>query len=420
MDLIRLTSKSFDPEATLDLHSTVVSFVEQQMKAVLEKAGALYGPGLAESLCWEAIEGLSETERRQFFLAPPVRYWIKAMKRATSLGLTEWVERFAGEFASLVWTYGLPAASSGVVRLDGSGGLRVVENGRYIEFGASYANDLITIQSAGDGFEARLPDGVGVAIPREDVWDAPEEPLPTLEANGYRLYLPEAAPGFGLPITPRDPWLRSQLTGTSQRRDGMQFFPEDRPFSEVPATPLSQLGEVYQLLNVVWPDHVDEICTYVHRIVPLEPEEGFHRAYTVSSRQGVVYMAPAPTLALAEMLVHEVAHIKMRDIQVVDILMNDFDTETVRIKVPWREDPRPISGILEGLFVFTHVAEMEKRILMVADDAGLAAQFSRRLEALDVADNAVRQHADMTGAGKIFLGELAAWRSELQRARVAA
>ena len=420
MDLIKLTSNVFDAEATDDLHASVARTVEREMLEVLAQSPTVDDVPLVETPGYGALQSLSDAERRRFYLSPPARYWVRAMRRATGLGATEWIERFASEFGSLAWMYDPVSTERHPIRLDSSGGLRIAENGRYVEFGPRYTDEVIEISGTGNGFSALLSDGTTAAIPLDDVWETPESPLPTIEENGYALYMPETGSGFDLPISPRDPWLRSQLTGTNQRSNGMQFFPEDRPFEEVTKTKLSTLTEVYELLKVVWPDHIDEIRAYVGRIVPLKPEESCHKAYTVSSRQGVIYMAPAPTLAIAEMLVHEVAHIKMRDIQVVDMLMNDFASETVRIKVPWREDPRPIPGILEGLFVFTHVAEMEKRILLVAEDAHLEERFSQRLEALEFADSAVRQHADLTEAGKLFVDIIAQWRADLRGVHVSA
>ena len=49
-------------------------------------------------------------------------------------------------------------------------------------------------------------------------------------------------------------------------------------------------------------------------------QEVVHRAFTVSSRQGAIYIGQAPVDTTIEMLIHENAHVKLRQIQALDPL----------------------------------------------------------------------------------------------------
>ncbi|WP_238015354.1 FxsB family cyclophane-forming radical SAM/SPASM peptide maturase [Dactylosporangium sp. AC04546] len=92
-------------------------------------------------------------------------------------------------------------------------------------------------------------------------------------------------------------------------------------------------------------------------IVPLRPDADRERSAAARDAFGAVAVAPvADPAALSVLLVHEVQHLKLGAVlDVTDLFVRD-DPHTVR--VPWREDPRPVEGVLQGTYAFVAVADM--------------------------------------------------------------
>jgi uncharacterized protein len=110
---------------------------------------------------------------------------------------------------------------------------------------------------------------------------------------------------------------------------------------------------------------------------------------------------------MTEMLLHESAHVKLRQIQLIDSLLLDELNQQMLFRVPWRPDPRPIEGIFEGLFVFLHVAEYEVRTQWGAGD--LNARLRKRISDLRSAGEILESHARLTLAGRRLLSAMEAW-----------
>ena len=120
------------------------------------------------------------------------------------------------------------------------------------------------------------------------------------------------------------------------------------------------------------------------------------------------------------MILHENAHVKLRQIQMLDTLLDDPLDEQVRISVPWRPDPRPMPGIFEGLFVFAHVAEYHKRrAKRIGCEISLkrVGQLTRDLQH---AAAALAKHAVLTDRGQEFFKALCSWVDELSVANSSA
>ncbi len=188
--------------------------------------------------------------------------------------------------------------------------------------------------------------------------------------------------------------------------------------------------EALSLLKQYWRDEYHDLAEFTRVIVPIDPSGSSlhtsleanghvnnhrtHLAFTVSSRQGAIYIGPAPVDSSIEMLIHENAHVKMRQIQTLDPLLRDPLDEAFKVPVPWRPDPRPLPGILEGLFVFAHVAEFECQ-RWHADPASLnIASMNKRLKGLCYAVECLEENAKLTDGGIEFLAMMKHWVSDLR------
>jgi HEXXH motif-containing protein len=102
---------------------------------------------------------------------------------------------------------------------------------------------------------------------------------------------------------------------------------------------------------------------------------------------------------VAEALVHETAHVKLDALDHLAPLLENGEEEGFRH--PWREDIRPLRGVLLGAHAFLNVALFYQRMV----EAGISPDESTReidqrrrevAEALDILD----KHAVFTPAGQ--------------------
>jgi hypothetical protein len=156
---------------------------------------------------------------------------------------------------------------------------------------------------------------------------------------------------------------------------------------------------------------------FVEYHVPLDPgpraEGAFGISVTSRDAPGVIGFSGMMRLAQAETLVHECRHNILYAIQELDPLVQPGQQETV--KSPWRQDPRPLSGLLHGAFVFDGVCRLYRA--MVADPAlsprNLRAAAKRLVEQsglLAEAADGLRRATTLTAAGHqlaALLGESA-------------
>jgi hypothetical protein len=71
---------------------------------------------------------------------------------------------------------------------------------------------------------------------------------------------------------------------------------------------------------------------------------------------GLVYVSAAPTILLAESLVHEAAHLRFRAVEEVTDLY--LDGPNMLVLTPLRTDPRPVSGFMHQLLVLRYLVAL--------------------------------------------------------------
>jgi hypothetical protein len=129
---------------------------------------------------------------------------------------------------------------------------------------------------------------------------------------------------------------------------------------------------------------------------------------------------PSDPTTFAETLVHEFQHSKFGVLlKLIDLLEPAADNDEPRQYAPWRDDPRPASGLLHGLFSFIGVtAFYRERISSATGLPARAAQFEfayRREQAARAAETLLSA-AVTTAVGRRFLGaardQLEAWAAD--------
>lgn len=164
-------------------------------------------------------------------------------------------------------------------------------------------------------------------------------------------------------------------------------------------------------------------------IIPVEPDPGAGGISATSAQAyGAVAMsAPADATAFAVGLLHETQH------SVLNAVMVLFDLVTPtreRGYSPWRDDPRPPTGVLHGAYAYQAVTRFwrtEAQHAMTDATGGggaLAAfEFVRWRDAVVAAADGLLAGEHLTPAGRRFAGalraEVAAWRDQPGGERIA-
>jgi hypothetical protein len=341
---------------------------------------------------------------------PSFRYWLQAVRRSSGEGRAGHFEDFISRAGDFAWAAEVLTAGSTRpwnLRTDHLGGLRCASSGRYIELGLGYADQSVRLSASDSVIDIRCGDGLVVRMPVEDLVSPTLDDEPTLDEHGYQIRIFPIAAGLKTEVSSRDPWLRVQFTGTNQRTDGTEFFGAADDIYP-PEFDLTIVKSAFADLERYWPAGREDVCEFTRTIVPITSPPNTFRAFTVRSRQGAIYLGPAPVDESVEMLLHECAHIKLRQVQLLDPLLIDPLDESFKVRVPWRPDPRPVPGILEGLYVFSHVAEYRVR-RHVADGSRSAEDVTSLLADLAYASSMLRSEARLTPAGTEFLASMDGW-----------
>lgn len=164
----------------------------------------------------------------------------------------------------------------------------------------------------------------------------------------------------------------------------------------------TNLAQAQRALVSALPWARSELDRLVQRIVPVVAERGRLVSATNSELLGAVFVTMHDDpLLVGEQLVHELSHTRLFCVQMLDDLLleatpNDSWTDA-RYYSPWRRDPRPLNGVLHGVFVFGAVAEYWRCHLERSETA--RRRFGLVVGQLLAAHDALTRHARFTDAG---------------------
>lgn len=111
------------------------------------------------------------------------------------------------------------------------------------------------------------------------------------------------------------------------------------------------VDEAWHVLTRDHRAYAREIATALRLLVPIEPGSGAVGASSPSAFGGIRLSATESATEFAEALVHEMQHSKLNAVLEL-VKLTDGDL-TERYLAPWRDDPRPLTGVLHGLYAFT-------------------------------------------------------------------
>ncbi|WP_327085712.1 HEXXH motif-containing putative peptide modification protein [Nonomuraea sp. NBC_01738] len=281
-------------------------------------------------------------------------------------------------------------------RLDAVAAAAAVRAGVPFELTLPTQDGGVTLPSVGrlraDGPEATITGVTGGVAGGRDVWERPR-----------RLRAFAAGLDLGLWIDDLDPY---RYPGEAAGRLGDA---EVRRWGRA-------LAAAWRLLARDHPHQAAELATLLTTIVPLRaPARGGRVSATVGSSFGAVAMSrPGDPEALAALLVHECQHAKLCALLGLTEVHTDDGGE--RHFSPWRADPRPLDGLLQGAYAYLGEARFwnTRRALTGAFHAHVA--FARRRGELAETLDRLATRRELNPLGRYLVGTMrdrvAAWLRE--------
>ncbi|MFE5600365.1 HEXXH motif domain-containing protein [Streptomyces coelicoflavus] len=175
------------------------------------------------------------------------------------------------------------------------------------------------------------------------------------------------------------------------------------------------VDEAWELLRCDEPTQTEAMRRGLKSLIPVPSGERF-RPYSSSSAEafgGINASLPDEGLELAATLVHEFQHIKLGALMHLGPLVtrNDKTDEPPELfHAPWRDDPRPLEGLLQGIYAFFGVARFWRAHRDAPDEAhGPLAHFEFALwrDAVWSTLDSARGHQRLTPLGNRLLESLA-------------
>jgi HEXXH motif-containing protein len=169
------------------------------------------------------------------------------------------------------------------------------------------------------------------------------------------------------------------------------------------------LQNAWQLIARLLPDNAEAMTAGLDSLVP-RPAVPFGNpsASTGEAFGSAVIAMPADAESLAATLVHEFNHIRLDGLLHLAKLYEHDPRE--RFYTPWRDDPRPISGVLQGVYAFFGVTAFWRALANSPGtaDAGRASfEFAYWRSGTWRTLQALRNDSNLTDAGRRFVNGIA-------------
>ncbi|MET8160239.1 FxsB family cyclophane-forming radical SAM/SPASM peptide maturase [Sphaerisporangium sp. NPDC005289] len=190
-------------------------------------------------------------------------------------------------------------------------------------------------------------------------------------------------------------------------RDCHQYPPaerlDDRQFDRW----ATMFGEAWELIQRDHAVYAPALAAGLGTLIPLAPHPGGSEiSSTARDAFGAVAVAlPGNATSLALLLIHEFQHVKMGAILDIHSLYDPKDTGLYY--APWRRDPRPLEGLLQGTYAHLAVTDFwrVRRLLDRDGAAHRAAVAFARWRALTVeAIGTLAGSGALTELGEQFIG----------------
>jgi HEXXH motif-containing protein len=165
-----------------------------------------------------------------------------------------------------------------------------------------------------------------------------------------------------------------------------------------------QLDQAWDLLTRWHEDYAYELSSGLTTLIPLEAGTSTFAASSVDAFGGVALSPKDSAADLAEAIVHEIQHSKLNAL--MDLLPLHQEQHCSWYHAPWRADPRPLGGVLHGIYAFTSVVEfwhVQRDLVPPAESRRAHFIFAYRHHQVRQAIEAVSGAAELTELGRRFV-----------------
>jgi uncharacterized protein len=223
-------------------------------------------------------------------------------------------------------------------------------------------------------------------------------------------------------------WLAVRQISIGPRR---VLVDDSDPF-RMPAVPdlaprldASEVGEWEAAFQAAWrllrrhhPASAEEATAAIRVIVPIaRPPHGQRSSSSAETFGAIALSEPRDVAVLAETMIHEVQHLKL--CALADLVALTRRDDGRRFYAPWRDDPRPASGLLQGSYAYLGVSRFWRQQRHLAQGAAgirAHAEFARWRSAAAAATATLAASGQLTPAGAEFARgmtrTLGAWQDE--------
>lgn len=179
------------------------------------------------------------------------------------------------------------------------------------------------------------------------------------------------------------------------------------PAGSISAEQLGLVEQAHELLQDVWPEAAAATQRFLHSLIVQPSADDHTTSITLDFLQGTFIASLRDAVQVADAMVHEGSHARLALLLRGDPLV--VGDGVARHVSPWRSDPRPLKGVVNGVHAFLNVSLFYRRLAERRPElADMATQLYelqrgkvREAWAVCVA------HAQPTALGRIFLDELA-------------
>jgi HEXXH motif-containing protein len=163
------------------------------------------------------------------------------------------------------------------------------------------------------------------------------------------------------------------------------------------------LDDAWSILVKEHEEHVQEVMAADPVIIPVAEGSGFVASSSATAFGAICLATPESPQSLAETVVHELQHSKLNAL--LDLVPLQRPGEDRLCFAPWRRDPRPLSGLLHGIYAFVGVTEYwHKQLRSHADADGAAVfHFAHHREQIREALRWLGPVPELSAAGARFL-----------------
>ncbi|WP_034590842.1 HEXXH motif domain-containing protein [Hamadaea tsunoensis] len=166
-------------------------------------------------------------------------------------------------------------------------------------------------------------------------------------------------------------------------------------------------ADAWRMLDSRLPGRAAELAAGLRVLVPLaQTDARAARSATIRHAFGVFGLTRPPSVAdFAVTLVHEFQHSKLSAL--LDLVPMSDPNDGRRFFAPWRLDPRPLAGLLQGVYAFVGVAETWCALRDVPGIGQFAEeQFAEARIQVDLGLTSVEESGALTPAGENLAAHL--------------